>query len=47
MQKFKVTFLLDSSNLWFEKTIKEYDFKLKKNISLNLVKTIIMLKIKI
>ena len=30
MQKFKVTFLLDSSNLWFEKTIKKYDFKLKK-----------------
>lgn len=27
--RYKVTFLLDKSNLWFEKTIKNYDFKLK------------------
>ena len=27
--KYKVTFLLDQSNLWFEKIIKNYDFKLK------------------
>ena len=27
--KYKVTFLLDKSNLWFEKQLKKYDFKLK------------------
>ena len=27
--RYKVTFLLDKSNLWFEKIIKNYDFKLK------------------
>jgi methionyl-tRNA formyltransferase len=26
--KFKVTFLLDKSNLWFEKKLRNYDFKL-------------------
>ena len=28
-KKYKVTFLLDKSNLWFEKQLKKYDFKLK------------------
>ena len=27
-KKYKVTFLLDKSNLWFEKQLKNYDFKL-------------------
>ena len=27
-KKFKVTFLLDKSNLWFEKQLKNYDFRL-------------------
>ena len=27
-KKFKVTFLLDKKNLWFEKQLKDYDFKL-------------------
>jgi len=27
-EKYKVTFLLDKSNLWFEKQLKNYDFKL-------------------
>ena len=27
--KYKVTFLLDKSNLWFEKQLRKYDFKLK------------------
>ena len=27
-KKFKVTFLLDKSNLWFEKKLKNYDFRL-------------------
>ena len=26
--KYKVTFLLDKSNLWFEKQLRNYDFKL-------------------
>jgi len=28
MKKYKVTFLLDKSNLWFEKQLKNYDFRL-------------------
>lgn len=28
IKKFKVTFLLDTSNLWFEERLKHYDFKL-------------------
>ena len=28
MKKYKVTFLLDKSNLWFEKQLKKHDFKL-------------------
>ena len=32
MKKFNVTFLLDKSNLWFEKQLKSYDFKLNKYI---------------
>ena len=28
LPKIKVTFLLDKSNLWFEKQLKNYDFKL-------------------
>ena len=28
--KYKVTFLLDKSNLWFEQQLRTYDFKLKK-----------------
>ena len=28
-KKYKVTFLLDKSNLWFEKQLKNYDFRLK------------------
>ena len=31
MKKYKVTFLLDKTNLWFEKYVKNHDFKLKKN----------------
>ena len=27
-KKYKVTFLLDKSNLWFEKQLKNYDFRL-------------------
>ena len=27
-KKFKVTFLLDKSNLWFEKQLKNFDFRL-------------------
>ena len=26
--KYKITFLLDTSNLWFEKQLKNFDFKL-------------------
>ena len=29
INKYKVTFLLDKSNLWFEKQLKSYDFRLK------------------
>ena len=28
MKKYKVTFLLDKSNLWFEKQLKNYNFRL-------------------
>ena len=28
IKKYKVTFLLDKSNLWFEKQLKNYDFRL-------------------
>ena len=28
IKQFKITFLLDSSNLWFEKTLRNYNFKL-------------------
>ena len=28
--KYKVTFLLDKTNLWFEKQLMNYDFKLSK-----------------
>tara|TARA_Y100001970_G_C14067032_1_gene767245 strand:- start:446 stop:1093 length:648 start_codon:yes stop_codon:yes gene_type:complete len=29
MKKIKVTFLLDKNNLWFEKQLREFDFKLR------------------
>ena len=30
IKKYKVTFLLDPSNLWIEKYIRKYNFKLSK-----------------
>jgi methionyl-tRNA formyltransferase len=36
--KYKVTFLLDKSNLWFEKQLKNYDFKLNNKYTFKISK---------
>ena len=36
--KYKVTFLLDKSNLWFEKKLRNYNFKLNKKYSFKISK---------
>ena len=36
--KYKVTFLLDKTNLWFEKQLMNYDFKLSKKYYFNFSK---------
>ena len=36
--KYKVTFLLDKSNLWFEKQLRNYDFKLDYKYKFNFSK---------
>jgi len=36
--KYKVTFLLDKSNLWFEKKLRNYNFKLSKKYSFKISK---------
>ena len=38
MKKYKVTFLLDKTNLWFEKYLKNHDFKLKKKYDFKITK---------
>ena len=38
-KKYLVTFLLDKSNLWFEKQLRNFDFKLKKKYELNINKS--------
>ena len=37
-KKYKVTFLLEKSNLWFEKQLKNYDFKLNKKYKFKISK---------
>ena len=37
-KKYKVTFLLDKSNLWFEKQLKNYDFKLNNKYTFKISK---------
>ena len=37
-KKYKVTFLLDKSNLWFEKQLRNYDFKLSNKYTLKISK---------
>lgn len=37
-KKYKVTFLLDKSNLWFEKQLRNYDFKLSNKYALKISK---------
>ena len=37
-KKFKVTFLLDKTNLWIEKYLKNYNFKLNKKYLINIQK---------
>jgi len=39
-KKFKVTFLLDKSNMWFAKQLKSYDFKLKKKFIFKISKNV-------
>ena len=38
MKKYKVTFLLDKSNLWFEKQLKNYNFRLKNKYTFKISK---------
>ena len=38
MKKYKVTFLLDKTNLWFEKYLKNHDFKLKNKYNFKITK---------
>ena len=47
MKKYKVTFLLDKKNLWFEKQLKNYKFKKGVNIFFQYQKIIKKLKNKI
>ena len=42
--KYKVTFLLDKSNLWFEKQLRNYDFKLKKKYVFKISKNLKTIK---
>jgi methionyl-tRNA formyltransferase len=42
--RYKVTFLLDKSNLWFEKIIKNYDFELKNKYIFKLSKNVSSIK---
>ena len=39
-KKYKVTFLLDKSNLWFEKQLRNYDFKLNNRYIFNISKNL-------
>ena len=39
-KKYKVTFLLEKSNLWFEKQLKNYDFKLNKKYKFKISKNL-------
>lgn len=39
-KKYKVTFLLDKSNLWFEKQLKNYDFRLNNKYIFKISKTL-------
>ena len=38
IKKYKVTFLLDKSNLWFEKQLRNYDFKLNNKYTFKISK---------
>ena len=38
MKKYKVTFLLDKSNLWFEKQLRNYNFKMNNKYSFSISK---------
>ena len=43
-QKFQVTFLLDKSNNWFEKYLKDFNFNLKKNFFFQIKKNFNLIK---
>tara|TARA_B110000977_G_scaffold201676_1_gene297707 strand:+ start:17002 stop:17652 length:651 start_codon:yes stop_codon:yes gene_type:complete len=43
-KKYKVTFLLDKSNLWFEKQLRNFDFKLKNKYTFKISKKLINVK---
>ena len=43
-KKYKVTFLLDKNNLWFEKQLKNYNFKLKHKYKFKISKNYINVK---
>ena len=43
-QKFQVTFLLDKSNYWFEKYLKDFNFNLKKNFFFQIKKNFNLIK---
>ena len=43
-KRYKITFLLDKTNLWFEKQLKDYNFKLNHKYNLKISKNLNKIK---